>query len=540
MRMLKAVGAFLVAVGCTAGMHLYAQQPMQWNKLTQAERDTWSKGISLLGANGFKTPGNDYRFYAQLDKELEGKSELSTTETSHLKNSILLETALRLKQNEIRESLELTNDEIKAWVETKKDAYNSTESVNLLSIFIRKFDSESSATAKKRAEKALSRIKKGESFGAVAYDMSDARSAVLQGSAGTVLPGKISPELEKIVFSAPVNKLVGPVESARGYYLLKVASKNTTFSLENKKDRDKARKDIEAFKVYEKMAELEKTWREKNKPEVLGEPEDKADWLNQPWIKYGDGKTVPFYYLYFSLVSQQLDMASPGEWNSYFQEEGTIASSNVIQALAASESLDKKTPLEKVAELAVPAYATAAKLRRWYEKQEPTETDLKKFFEKEKSNFPAVVLHDFVAWYTPVDLTTTNGTALNNEGIADRFTETLNQVDKFISGEKTETREDVKKLFAKMRRKFDKSRVTSDTATESAGPLMDPILSRTDVNQLSRPFDAGKEVAVIYMLGKKKSEVPFEQVKESLVDGWRQAKLNDLFIKVKKETGIKE
>ena len=540
MVLVKAVASTMIIAGCLAATPLHARQAAQWDSLTPAEKDAWANGISLLMADQFPAPGDDFRFYTQLDKHLPGKPELSTTETTRLQNSIALEAALKLKQNQIRKSVEPTDNDLKQWFETRKASYSTTESVNLHSIFIRKFDPETSDTAKQRARHALDRINKGEPFGRVAYEMSDARSAVLYGSAGTIHHGKISPELENIVFSAPLNKVIGPVETARGYYLLKVTGKNTPFTLDNPKDRDKARQDFIRLKTYEAMAELETAWRNTRKPEVIEQPADLENWLNQPWIQYDNDKTVPFYHLYFQLSNHNLTAPPPGQWNSYYQEEATIASSNVIQALAAYESLSQETPLDKVAELAVPAHITAEKLRQWYATLNPSQSELESFYETQKDTLPEVVLHDFVTWSTPVDLTTTSGEPLDNEAFAERFTETLNRVHSFIATEKTETRDDVERLFAKMRREFPQSRVTSDTATQSISPLIDPILSRTDVNELSRPFDAGNYVAVIYMLGKKNTRPTLQQMKDSLVDGWRQAQLNELFLKVKAEAGIKK
>ncbi|MBK8063725.1 MAG: peptidylprolyl isomerase [Betaproteobacteria bacterium] len=70
-------------------------------------------------------------------------------------------------------------------------------------------------------------IEGGADFGAVAREHSSCPSGRDGGDLGEFGPGMMVPEFDKVVFSAPVNTVHGPVKTQFGYHLLEVTSRTS-------------------------------------------------------------------------------------------------------------------------------------------------------------------------------------------------------------------------------------------------------------------------------------------------------------------------
>ena len=68
-------------------------------------------------------------------------------------------------------------------------------------------------------------IEEGADFAAVAKDNSSCPSSAQGGDLGSFGPGMMVPEFDKVVFSAPLNTVQGPVQTRFGYHLLEVTSR---------------------------------------------------------------------------------------------------------------------------------------------------------------------------------------------------------------------------------------------------------------------------------------------------------------------------
>ncbi len=68
-------------------------------------------------------------------------------------------------------------------------------------------------------------IEEGSDFGDVAKENSSCPSSAQGGDLGEFGPGMMVPEFDKVVFSAPVNTVQGPVKTQFGYHLLEVTSR---------------------------------------------------------------------------------------------------------------------------------------------------------------------------------------------------------------------------------------------------------------------------------------------------------------------------
>jgi len=69
------------------------------------------------------------------------------------------------------------------------------------------------------------RIANGEDFAKLAQQHSSCPSGRSGGDLGSFGPGQMVPEFDRVVFSATVNEVQGPVKTQFGYHLLEVTSR---------------------------------------------------------------------------------------------------------------------------------------------------------------------------------------------------------------------------------------------------------------------------------------------------------------------------
>ncbi|KZN41426.1 peptidylprolyl isomerase [Pseudoalteromonas luteoviolacea] len=69
------------------------------------------------------------------------------------------------------------------------------------------------------------RIDDGEDFTALAKEFSNCPSGQDGGALGEFGPGMMVPEFDKVVFSAPLNEVQGPVQTQFGFHLLEVTTR---------------------------------------------------------------------------------------------------------------------------------------------------------------------------------------------------------------------------------------------------------------------------------------------------------------------------
>ncbi len=68
-------------------------------------------------------------------------------------------------------------------------------------------------------------IEGGADFAQLAMENSTCPSGLQGGDLGEFGPGQMVPEFDKVVFSAELNKVQGPVKTQFGYHLLEVTSR---------------------------------------------------------------------------------------------------------------------------------------------------------------------------------------------------------------------------------------------------------------------------------------------------------------------------
>ncbi len=104
-------------------------------------------------------------------------------------------------------------------------------SVQARHILVRASESDDTATraeARRKALDIMSRIRGGESFARIAENESDdPGSGQRGGDLGWFGPGRMVEPFENAAFSAPVGRLVGPVETEFGYHVIEVLQRGT-------------------------------------------------------------------------------------------------------------------------------------------------------------------------------------------------------------------------------------------------------------------------------------------------------------------------
>ncbi len=80
-------------------------------------------------------------------------------------------------------------------------------------------------TTEEQCNDIKKQIEEGADFAKMAQEHSSCPSKAQGGDLGSFGPGQMVPEFDKVVFSAPVNSVQGPVKTQFGYHLLEVTSR---------------------------------------------------------------------------------------------------------------------------------------------------------------------------------------------------------------------------------------------------------------------------------------------------------------------------
>jgi parvulin-like peptidyl-prolyl isomerase len=139
-----------------------------------------------------------------------------------LKNQLLMDGVI---QEEIIRKIQFKKEELQAYYDQHKDAFQRQERVFLRQIFVSTSgkDEAAQAAAEKKAKDLSARAKKGEKFADLAQSNSDDAPTAQEGGA---LPayekGKMLPELEAAIWDQPRSFVSDPIKLPAGYIILRV------------------------------------------------------------------------------------------------------------------------------------------------------------------------------------------------------------------------------------------------------------------------------------------------------------------------------
>ncbi len=164
---------------------------------------------------------------------------------------------------------EVTEEEIRRYYEEHESEFSTPEKVRARHILFRlepSASAEQKQEARKRAEEALSRIRKGEDFATLAKELSqDPGSAEQGGDLGFFERGKMVAPFEAVAFSLEPGSVSEPVETTFGFHIIKVEEKlpahtrpfdevKATLSERLKRERARALAQIQAEQDRERVA----------------------------------------------------------------------------------------------------------------------------------------------------------------------------------------------------------------------------------------------------------------------------------------------
>ena len=143
--------------------------------------------------------------------------------------------------------VQITPDDLRAYYNQHRDQYHVPEQVKVSHILIKtplpgpdgKVDEKGAAEAQRRAEDLLKQVKSGANFEELAKNYSeDPGSAKQNGSLGWIGKGQTVPEFEKTAFSLPKGQISDLVKSSYGFHIIRVDDKQDahTKSLDEVKD----------------------------------------------------------------------------------------------------------------------------------------------------------------------------------------------------------------------------------------------------------------------------------------------------------------
>jgi parvulin-like peptidyl-prolyl isomerase len=170
----------------------------------------------------------------------------------------------KIYKREIDDKADITRSEADAYYRDHKDKFLEPESAWLLQVYVRE-----SKEAKSKADEALAKLKSGTPFFDVAYTYSEDDYRVVGGDYGWVHLGQLSPEVEKLVFTAPAKKLIGPVHTSFGWHIVQVQEHRPARQLPLEEVRPKISDSLHQNRLARAREDFQRRLRENARIEYL-------------------------------------------------------------------------------------------------------------------------------------------------------------------------------------------------------------------------------------------------------------------------------
>ncbi len=129
-----------------------------------------------------------------------------------------------LKQQQFAQSLQATEEQVRAYFEANLDRYQFPEQRFVFNIFKAVNESRTLDQAKQEMELLRSRQQAGENFQVLAEQHSESESRHRGGSIGTFRRGVLSEDFDRIIFSMPSHSISEVIQTADGVHLFFVGN----------------------------------------------------------------------------------------------------------------------------------------------------------------------------------------------------------------------------------------------------------------------------------------------------------------------------
>jgi parvulin-like peptidyl-prolyl isomerase len=140
---------------------------------------------------------------------------------------------------ELRPREDLTDKELRDRYDREKERYRLPERARLREIIVIKPEDSTKVEAARERANALAAQSRTSDFAKLATTSSDAGTKDKGGDLGEVTRGELLPDLDKAVFNAQSGAVLGPIETASGWHILKVEARlpSEVPAFESVKDR---------------------------------------------------------------------------------------------------------------------------------------------------------------------------------------------------------------------------------------------------------------------------------------------------------------
>lgn len=191
-----------------------------------------------------------------------------------------LELGRVLIAEQIRPTIDVTDDEVLAYYEGQPEAFNQPERVRARQIVIRlarDADSETEKAAHERASRARERAVAGDDFAELARRMSDGPTAASGGDLGYFSRDMTAPELADVAFALAPGEISQVVRTDFGLHVLKVEEHLASRQAPLEEAIGRARVLLINQRTGELVQQLLQVLTDKSDIELLGsEPSDAA------------------------------------------------------------------------------------------------------------------------------------------------------------------------------------------------------------------------------------------------------------------------
>ncbi len=144
---------------------------------------------------------------------------------SEIRNQMLTQRVVR---QEVGGRINIPKPEIQKYYEEHKAEFQREEQIFLREIFVSTEgkDAAGQAAGEKKAKDLVARARKGERFGELARDNSDAGTAAQFGELGALKKGDMRGDLESLVWTKDKNYVTDPIKLPNGYLILRVEDRH--------------------------------------------------------------------------------------------------------------------------------------------------------------------------------------------------------------------------------------------------------------------------------------------------------------------------
>lgn len=188
------------------------------------------------------------RFKSENDYQSALEREKATEEQvrSRIEKELLAQAAYA---RNVTERAAMSDPALKEYYEKNTAKFKEPDSVKLRLI---------STTDENKAKDILAKIRQGDDFGELAYNLSEDSFRLKSGDIGYIHKGRMLPEIDEIAFKLKVGEVSDIIKAGTNYFIIKVEDKRPERQMTFEETKDKLRRELES----ERANELNKKWIE--------------------------------------------------------------------------------------------------------------------------------------------------------------------------------------------------------------------------------------------------------------------------------------